>query len=180
MAAKHIVKAGGLTGTPGSVVIDVYGEDDPSTKLATVPNGDVQRVGTSNVYQCDLRASSVAAALLLPKDGEHLSQSYSLVWKSDAPGNEIFGSTVVGGTQDRLAIDRMFRQESLVYPSTPVPERGITLREVHGKRPSYVKVELFADPSDLSTPAATYFEVYHYNADGSVQKRAPSPTAPSP
>lgn len=179
MASKHIALAGGLTGTPSSVTVDVYGEDDPSTKLATIPNGDVSRVGTTDVYQVDLRNNTVTASLLLPKDGEHLEKVFTLVWADDAPSS-ILSTERVSGVNTRQQLDRRFRKETPVYPSTTVPSRGITVAVISAGNPNYLKVEESPDPDDFSTPISTYFEVFAYDSQGRVSSKTPSTSVPSP
>ena len=179
MGSKHIALAGGLTGTPSSVTVDVYGEADPSTKLATIPNGDVSQVGTTNVYQVDLRGTSVAASLLLPKDGEHLKKVYTLLW-SDNAANEIVSQERVSGVSTRQQLDRRYRKETPVYPTTAVPSRGITSTVIAAGNPSYLKVEESNDPDDFSSPVGTYYEVFAYDTLGRVSSKTPSTTIPSP
>ena len=178
MAAKHIAKAGGLTGTPTSVSIAVYDEDTPGSLLATIPNADIQRIGTEDVYQVDVRASSVAASLLLPKDGEHLVKVYTFVWTDDA-ANKTFTTERISGLDARTALDRRYRKETPVYPSTTDPSRGITSAVIAAGKPSYLKVEESPDPDDFSVPVATYYEIFAYDASGRVSSKTPSTTPPA-
>jgi hypothetical protein len=178
VAAKHIAIAGGLTTpNPTSVVVDVYSE--LGALLATIPNADVDRVGSTDVYLCDLRAASVAGSLALPADGKHEEKTYLLIWRDDQ-SNAISAVERVSGTAGRLAIDRMFRRETPVYPSTTVPSRGITAAVMAAGKPSYMKVELSPDIDDFSDPAFTYYEVFHYDDAARVEMREPSSTIPNP
>lgn len=177
MAVKEIIRAMITSAVPASVTIDVYEED--GNLLDTIPNGDIVQVGALDLFQCDVRGSSVAGSLGLPKDGEHLSKDYTFVWNSST-GSPVFTSFRISGVQDRVALDRMFRKETPVYPSTTVPARGITSAVIFAGKPSYIKVELSPDIDDFGTPIFTYFEIFYYNAQGLVETRLPSSTPPSP
>ena len=179
MAAKHIAKAGGLTGAPSSVNIDVYDEDTPGALLVNIPNADISQVGTTDVYQVDLRNTSVTATLALPKDGEHKERAYTLVWKDDA-ANAKFATELVNGVASLRSVDRLFRRETAIYPTTTIPSRGITEAVRGAGKASHLVVDLSPDPDDFSTPAFTYYEILVYDGLGRASTRTPSTTPPNP
>lgn len=179
MAAKHVAFASGLTGTASSVTIDVYGEDDPTTKLATVPNGDIDQVGSESAYACDLRVSSVAASLGLPKDGEALLKRYLLVWKDDVV-NTVFTRETVDGQDGKGAFGNLFVRRTVVFPSTSVPSRGITPEVIKKGKPSYIKFEVSPTIGDYTSPSQTFYEVFYYDSSARVEKTEISTTVPNP
>lgn len=170
---KHIVKAAGLAGNEASVIIEVYDDENPGSILATIPHADIERVGLSNTYVCDLKALSVD--IDLPEDGSLAEKFYTLIWKDDT------GVDVVGDYQARGYIwpigDKP--REIPIYPSTTVFSRGITQNVIDAGKPSYIRRE-YAPDGDFDNPALVDYEIFEYDAQGRVSKKTPSATPPAP
>ena len=113
MSHSHIAKAARLTGSPTSITVDVYRESDPSRKLATVPSGDIARLGDSDVYQVDLLGCSVSAVFGPSGPGSRAPYAYTLIWRDDA------GSQVV--TTERLGAERTEPEEAPQGPRSLLP-----------------------------------------------------------
>lgn len=173
---KHIVKAGGFTGTPSSVVIDVYDDEAPAVLLATIPNANITRVAATDVYVCNLK--TITPNIGLPEDGSLTEKFYTLIWRDDT-GVKIIGDYAARGFL--WAPDGSSREirETPIYPSATVPSRGITQNVIDAGKPSYMKVELAPD-LDFATPTLTYYLIFAYDSDGRVASRTPSLTPPSP
>ncbi len=173
---SEIIRAGGFSGTPASIVIDVYDEANPGTLLATIPNGDISQIGSEDIWICDLRA--ITPNIGLPEDGAVEQKSFTFIWRDDA-GTRLSHAHEVHGVDARLEVSRRYRRETPIYPSTTVPLRGITQNVIDAGLPSYVKVEVAAD-LDFATPPATYYDVYTYDSSGRIATRTPALTPPSP
>ena len=179
MPASHFASAQ-VNGDPESVFIDVYADSAPGTIVATIPNGDIQQVGSELLYLCDLYQSSVAGALELPSDASPVEKGYTLIWQSDVPGLKVARREFVSGIQGRLALDRMFRRERPVYPSAPIPERGLTQSVIDKGGASYMRVDFHPVLGTTSDPAFTYYEVLYYDSNGRVEEKRSSTVVPSP
>jgi hypothetical protein len=175
VSAKHIAGASGLTGAANSVTAVVYGE--AGTSLATIPNGDIQRVGTESAYQVDLYACSVAASLGLPKDASPEEKQYTLVWTDGAP-SKVITRELVQGSRGRLELGAQVYRETVIYPSTTIPSRGITAQVISQEKPSYIQREYSKD--GFASIAFTVYEIFFYDSAGRVQRREPSATPPNP
>jgi len=90
---KHVAKAGGLKGNPGSVTVSVYREDAPAALLADIPACDIVRIGLTDVYQVDLYRTTVSARLQLPAPGQN-ARSYTLLWADDG-GNRVITTETI-------------------------------------------------------------------------------------
>lgn len=64
-----------------------------------------------------------------------------------------------------------------VYPTVPVPSRGITATVISRGNPSYIKNEIKLDNLTISF---TWYDVFYYDASGRVQKRLRALSPPSP
>jgi hypothetical protein len=177
MSQKHIAGASGLTGAANSVQVAVYGESSTSSPLATIPNGDISRIGTESAYQVDLYACSVASSLGLPKDASPEEKHYTLVWTDGAP-SKVVTRELVQGSRGRLELGAQVVRETVVYPSTTVPTRGITAQVISQEKPSHIRREYSKDA--FSTIAFTVYEIFFYDAQGRVERREPSATPPNP
>lgn len=173
---KHIIKAQGLLGTPSSVVIDVYDDENPGVLLATIPNANIQRIGATATYVCNLK--TITPNISLPEDGSTAEKFYTLIWK-DSTGIEIVGDYAARGAFGAADGSGKDVKETPIYPSTTVPSRGITQNVIDAGKPSYVKVEVAPD-LDFATPASTYYRIFHYDAEGRVSSVIPSLSPPSP
>lgn len=171
-------KACALTGTAGSVVVDVYDDlsaTTPTPILATVPNTSVKKMGTTDCYRIDLAAVS---GIGYPTKGDPTEKHYTLVFRDDA-GNAVKTSESVGGTAGPHPISFICARETPVYPTVPVPSRGITSSVIAKGNPSHVKVDV--DCTRLFAGAEyTFYYVLSYDLSGRVAARTPSLTPPSP
>lgn len=171
----HYVKACGLDGTPSSVVADVYSDASPGSILATIPNGDVDRIGTTDCYQANL--STTGAAINYPDAGEATEAHYTVVFRDDASNVVELSESVFGlaGVESYEAC----AQETPVYPTLAIPLRGITAQVIAQGKPSYFKVDIDCTGA-FTSPPVTFYWVFHYDIDGRVSKKVPSSTPPSP
>lgn len=171
-------KACSLTGTSTSVVVDVYDDlsaTTPTPILATVPNANVKRMGTTDCYRIDLAA---VTGIGWPTKGDPTEKHYTLVFRDDAAG-AIKTSESVGSTSGPHPISFICAREVPVYATVPVPSRGITSTVIAKGNPSHVKVDV--DCTLLFAGAEyTYYYVLSYDTSGRVAARTPSLTAPSP
>jgi hypothetical protein len=173
--ARHWVKACGLSGTANSVVVDVYNDDDatdPTPVLATIPNGDVVRMGTTDCYRVDLAATSTAISY--PGAGDPTETHYTLVWRDDA-SNEVYTTETVHGTVSH-SIDWRCARETVVNATATDSARGITSAMVARGTPSYMKIEIDCSLT-FTAPTHTLYRVYSYGANGNVIA-TPSTAAP--
>lgn len=70
---------------------------------------------------------------------------------------------------------------TFIYPTVPIQSRGITSTVVARHFPSYVKYECSL-ARNFGSPETTYtyYNVYYYNADGTLNYPLPSATVPNP
>lgn len=174
--ANHYVKACGLTGTPSSVVADVYVDSAPGSILATIPNGDVDRIGTTDCYQADL--ATTGAAIGYPNDGDPTEKSYTVRFRDDAT-NVVSLTEVVAGIVGPDAKSGRCERATPIYAASPIPERGITQQVIAQGKPSYMKIDVDCSGA-FSAPPVTYYEVFRYDGSARVESRTPSATVPSP
>ncbi len=176
--AAQYAKACGLTGTAGSVVVDVYDDTSATTPtpiLATIPNGSMKRMGTTDCYRVNIAAAS---GIAYPAIGDPTEKHYTLVFRDDA-ANAIKVSESVGGTIGPHPPSYICARETPVYPTIAIPSRGITSTVIAAGNPNYVKVDV--DCTRLFTGAEwTYYYVLSYDGSGRVAARTPSLTVPSP
>lgn len=172
---KHVVHAGGLAGTPASVVCDVYDAESPGAVLATIPNSDIDQVGSSDIFACNLKLISVDIGL--PEDGELVERLYILVFRDDVPikVSQLYSATGLGTGEAGAAGTR----ETPIYPSTTVFSRGITQNVIDAGKPSYIKVEIAPD-GNFAAPARTFYWVFAYDEQGRVASKTYSDIPPSP
>lgn len=161
---SYIAKAARLTGSPRSVTIDVYRESDPSRKLATVPGGDVARLGDTDVYQVDLLCCSVSD-VFEASENARVPRVYTLIWRDDA-GNQIV-------TTERLEVDEAPATPRSLLPAAFklfVAGKGLKseaqlarvrrqLTEKFGREPQIELIDILDDPTSalaehvIATPA---------------------------
>lgn len=173
---NYRAKACGLTGTPSSVVVDVYHDAAPGSILATIPNAQVTRVGTLSCYFVDL--ATTTAAISYPTAVDGAGKDYTLVFRDDA-SNQVEVNAPVRGVVGPNAKDLSCERETPVYATVAIPERGITAQTIEQGKPSYIKVEVDCTRAFTSSPV-TYYKVLKYNSLGRVESRTPSLTIPSP
>lgn len=167
------VQAAGLIGSAGSVVVDVYDAAAPGALVATIPNGSVSRLGTSDTYQVNL---AVIAGIGYPAAGDPREKHYVLNFRDDASSSSWVSKTVLG-LAGAHALSGRCERATPVYPDIPIPSRGVTQAVINAGKPSYVKIEVSA-ALDFETPDLTYYEVYRYDSSGRVLSRTPSTTIP--
>ncbi|OFX03780.1 MAG: hypothetical protein A3E78_01860 [Alphaproteobacteria bacterium RIFCSPHIGHO2_12_FULL_63_12] len=171
-------KACSLTGTAGSVVVDVYDDTSATTPtpiLATIPNGSVKRMGATDCYRINL---ATVGGIGYPAKGDPTEKHYTLVFRDDA-ANEIKISESVGGTIGPHPPSFICARETPVYPTIAIPSRGITSTVIANGNPNYVKVDV--DCTRLFAGAEwTFYYVLSYDGSGRVSARTPSLTVPSP
>lgn len=171
-------KACSLTGTAGSVVVDVYDDTDattPTPVLTTIPNGSVKRMGTTDCYRVNL---AVASGIGYPAKGSPTEKHYTLVFRDDA-ANAIKVSESVGGIVGPHQTSFICARETPVYPTVTIPSRGITTAVMAAGNPNYVKVDVDCSLA-FSGSEYTFYYVLSYDSSGRVAARTPSLTIPSP
>lgn len=173
---SHISKACGLTGTDTSVVADVYADASPGLLLATIPNGDVTRIGTTDCYQVDL--ATTGAAISYPGPEDATEKGYTLIFRDDAT-NYVEATELVLGVAGADAKSGACEKVTPVYPTVSIPSRGITSQVIAQGKPNYMTVEVDCTLA-FSAPPVTYYEVFAYDIQGRVEHRTPSATIPSP
>jgi len=171
---SEVVAACDLSGTPSSVVADVYDALNPTSLLATIPNGEVKRAASTTCYTVDLAAT--AQAISFPAASNPAEKIYLVIFRDDASNERRAVAAVVGyaGAQDRSC-----ERETPIYSSTPIPERGLTLALINAGHLSYMKIDVDCARA-WSPPARTYYLIPTYNANGTVASWTPSLTIPSP
>lgn len=174
---NYRAKACGITGTPSSVVVDVYHDAAPGSVLATIPNGQVTRIGTLNCYMVDL--ATTTATITYPTAADGAGKDYTLVFRSDAAGQVVEVSAPVRGVVGPNAKDLSCEKETPVYSTVPIPDRGLTAQTIEQGKPSYIKVEVDCTRAFTSSPVI-YYKVLEYNSLGRVESRTPSLSVPSP
>lgn len=172
----HFAQACGLAGSPASVVVDVYDAAAPGSILATIPNGEVARIGTTTCYQVNL--ATTAAAIAYPASSSPLQKSYVLSFRDNA-GGAVWTSETVIGLPGALAISGRCEKATPVYAASPISGRGLTQAVINAGKPSYMRIDVSCT-LDFGAPDATYYEVYSYDASGRLLARTPSSSAPSP
>lgn len=172
----HFVQACGLAGSPASVVVDVYDAAAPGSILATIPNGEVTRIGTTTCYQVNL--ATTAAAISYPASSSPVQKSYVLSFRDDA-GGSVWTSETVLGLPGGLAISGRCEKATPVYAASPIPGRGMTQAVINAGKPSHMRIDVSC-ALNFGAPDATYYEVYSYDASGRLLARTPAASAPSP
>jgi len=172
----HFVQACGLAGAPASVVVDVYDAAAPGSILATIPNGEVTRIGTTTCYQVNL--ATTAAAISYPSSSSPVQKSYVLNFRDDASGS-VWAAETVLGLPGGLAISGRCEKATPVYAASPIPTRGLTQAVINAGKPSYMRIDVSCALA-FGSPDATYYEIYAYDASGRLLSRTPSATMPSP
>jgi hypothetical protein len=170
------VKACSILGTPSSVTVDVYDDDAPGSVLATILNADVNRYGTTDCYQVNLRTTS--AAISFPPVGSAADTSYTLMWKDDA-FSDIVTNEVVVGYPGAHRMDESCEEEHAEYSAVAIPSRGLTASMIAAGRPSYFTVKISCS-KNFAAPDFTYYKIMYYDGSGRVDYRTPSDTPPSP
>ncbi len=174
--AHQFAKACTLTGTPGSVVVDVYDDlsgVNPTPILTTIPNGSIKRMGSTDCYRFDL---STVGGIDWPAPGDPTEEHFTLVWRDDA-GTEVMATESVGGVVGPAPTSFLCTRETPIYPTVPVPGAGITSTVIAKGNPRAVKVDVDCDLV-FSPPDYTFFYLLEYDSQGRVSKRTPSLTAP--
>lgn len=173
-APDYFIKACGMTGTPSSVVVDVYDDANPGVLLATIPNVDVSPAGPTGCYLANLATTS--ATIGFPSAGSGDQKNYTLHWRDDAASSVLatetaFGLAAVGG------VSGFCEEPTFVYPIAPNLARGITQQVINGGGVDYAIIRVSCS-RDFATPDFTYYEIYSYDTTARVSKRTPSITAP--
>jgi hypothetical protein len=174
----QFAKACDLSGTPSSIVVDVYDDlsgANPTPILHTVPNGNITRLGTTQCYRFDL---STESGIGWPAKGDPTEHHYTLVWSDDAT-NIVQATESVGGTVGPPPVSFLCARETPIYPTVPVPGAGITSSVIAKGNPRAVKVDIDCTLG-FSPPKYTFYYVLGYDSQGRVSSRTPSLTAPSP
>lgn len=171
----HFVKACGMAGTPSSVVVDVYSDLSPGSVLATIPNSEVTQIGTTSCFQANL--ATTAAAIGYPDASDPAEKHYTVVFRDDLL-TEIYLTETVSGLAGSEAY-QMCARETPIYPTAPVPSRGITIQTIAQGKPSYFKVEIDCSGS-FAAPPVVFYWTFDYDVDGRVSKKTPSASPPSP
>jgi hypothetical protein len=174
--ANYRAKACGLTGTPSSVVVDVYVDTAPGSILATIPNAQVTRIGTLSCYMVDL--ATTTAPISYPTSADGLGKDYTLVFRDDA-AHVVEVHAPVRGLVGPNAKDLSCEKETPVYASVPIPVLGITAQTIEQGKPWYIRVEVDCTRA-FTSPPVTYYKVLKYNSLGRVESRTPSLTPPTP
>lgn len=168
---QHFAEACGLTGTPTSVVVDVYDLAAPGSLLATILNAEVARVATTDCYGVDL--ATTTATISYPAPSLPTEKHYLLAFRDDA-GNEAFAVEQVLGVVDDFDA---CRRETAGYVTTPDLSRGITSQLIQQGVPSHWKIELDCT-RQFTAPPVTYYWIFQYDPSGKVSLRDISPTPP--
>lgn len=173
--SDHYAKACGMTGTPSSVVVDVYNDASPGSILATIPNGQVSRFGTTDCYEVNL--ATTTAAIGYPDDDDPTAKHYTLRFRDDASNVVSLSETVHG----LVGVDayEMCARETPVYPTVSIPSRGITTQVIAQGKPSYFQIDVDCSGA-FTSPPVTFYWIFHYDVAGRVSKRVPSSSPPSP
>jgi hypothetical protein len=67
--------------------------------------------------------------------------------------------------------------EVVVYPTLPIPARGITSAVISRGNPSYIRHDVRQDGGEV---VFSYYTVFHYDSSGRVSQKLRSLTPPSP
>ncbi len=171
----HFVKACSLTGTPTSVVVDVYDDSNPGVLLATIPNGDVSAAGPAGCYVANL--ATTGAAINYPGAGSSAHISYTLVWRDDA-ANQTLASEDAFGLAAVSSVSGFCEEPEFHYAIAPDIARGITQQVINAGGVDYATIRVSC-VRDFVTPEFTYYEIYSYDTTGRLSKRTPSTSPPS-
>lgn len=167
----------GLTGTPSSIVADVYNAAAAAALLATVPNGSFTRVsGTSDCYDFNLAAAS---GIAYPAASDATEKHYVVKFRDDQT-NEVWSTATVAGVAGSTGdVPDRCEKPTFIYANSPIGARGLTQSLINEGFPSYTRVDVACD-GDFATPDTTYYLIRYYDSTGRDYYTLPSSTVPNP